>query len=205
LEGVFEGMRRTLRPGGLLYACEYVGPTYQDHSIRQLQIINAAAFLLPPELRARKGLPFIINKRCFRFVSKLYALANRQERPEWSRWKKMAALTLRKLLKRNPKDFDFGIVYVSPKDELLRLDPSEGVRSSEIIPLAKNYLPGVEVRPWGGGILQYALDENFYACFDANNPLHAKSLEMLCQLERHFLDTGEMGDDYAFMIWRKPI
>lgn len=45
LESVLEGIRYTLSPDGLLYCCEYVGPSYMDHSPRQLQIINAAAFL----------------------------------------------------------------------------------------------------------------------------------------------------------------
>jgi hypothetical protein len=61
----------------------------------------------------------------------------------------------------------------------------------------------VEVRPFGGGILQHALDEAFYSRFDKGNPLHTKGLEMLCQLERHFMATGEIGIENAFIIARK--
>ena len=202
LEGAFEGIRRTLKPGGLLYACEYVGPSYQDHAARQLEIINAAAFLVPPELRARKGLPLIPNKRLFRFLSRLYSIAARAEHPDWSRKKKLAAAMLKKILRRKPDTLDFGVVHISPKDELLRLDPSEGVRSAEIIPLVKHYFPNVEVRPFGGGILQYALDENFYRNYDAKNPTHARSLEILWRLERQFMETGEISIENAFIIAR---
>jgi ubiquinone/menaquinone biosynthesis C-methylase UbiE len=203
LEGALEGIRRTLRPDGLLYACEYVGPSYQNHSSRQLQVINAAAFLVPPELRARKGSPYFMSKQVFRFVSRLHSIASRQEKPEWPRWKKMIALTLRRLLNSRQEDFDFGVVHLSPKDMLLKRDPSECVRSSEIIPVVRSYFPNAEVRPFGGGILQHALDEAFYSRFDKRNPLHTKTLEVLCQLERHFMDTGEIGIENAFIIARK--
>jgi SAM-dependent methyltransferase len=203
LEAVFEGIRSTLKPQGVLYACEYVGPSYQDHSPRQLQLINAAAFLVPPELRARKGLPFIVNRRLFRLLSKAYSVAARPESPEWSRRKKMVARVARTLLGRDRRESDFGIVHISPKDELLRIDPSEGVRSSEIVPLFLKYFPDAEIRPFGGGILQHALDEKFYECFDMSKPLHTRSLKMLCELERHFMDTGEIGIENAFIIARK--
>lgn len=200
---MFEGIRHTLRPDGILYACEYVGPSYQDHAARQLQIINAAAFLVPPELRFRKGILLFKNERIFRFISKLYAVASRNAKSEWPYWKKMIHLTLKGLLNRNHKNFDFGIVHISHKNNLLRIDPSECVRSSEIIPLIKDTFTDVEVRPFGGGILMHALDNNFYTYFDKDNPLHTKSLEMLCQLEKHFMDTGEIDIENAFIIARR--
>lgn len=203
LEAVLEGIRTTLRPGGLLYACEYVGPSYQDLPARQIQIINAAAFLVPPELRARKGLPIFMGKRLFLLLSRLYSGASQPANPAWPHWKRMLALSLKKVLSRNRKDSDIGTVFISPKDRLLREDPSEGVRSAEIISIVRRVFRYVETRPFGGGLLRYALDESFYTRFDRNNPLHAKSLEMLCRLERHFVDTGEIGIDNAFLIARK--
>jgi len=203
LEAVLDGIRTALRPGGILYACEYVGPSYQDLPARQIQIINAAAFLVPPELRARKGLPVFISKRLFRLISRLYSGANQPVNPAWPRWKIILALSLKKVLSGYRKESDIGTVFISPKDELLRTDPSEGVRSAEIIPIAKRVFQAMEVRPFGGGLLRYALDKCFYTNFDMRNPVHTKSLEMLCQLERHFEDTGEIGIDNAFIIARK--
>lgn len=202
LEGVLDGIKRTLKPEGIIYACEYVGPSYQDHPARQLQIINAAAFLLPSELRTKRLPPTFTNKRVARLVSRLYSVAGR-EKTEWPLWKKLVARTLKKFLSRNQKGLDFGLVYVSPKEELLKTDPSECVRSSEIIQIVKDYFHDVEVRPFGGGILMHVLGENFFANFDAKNSLQTKCLEMLFQLERHFMDTGEISIENAFIIARK--
>lgn len=202
LEDVLGGIQRTLKPEGILYACEYVGPSYQDHPARHLQIINASAFLIPPELRAKKLPPTFINKRVGRLVSRLYSAADR-ENPKWPLWKKLIARTLKKLLNRNQKGLDFGLVYVSPREELLKTDPSECVRSSEIIQIVRDCFHDVEVRPFGGGILMHVLGEKFFTNFDAKNLLHTKCLEMLFQLERHFVDTGEISIENAFIIARE--
>lgn len=205
LEGVIAGIRDTLKPGGILYSSEYVGPAYMNHSVRQLQIINAASFLVPYELRARRGVPLALssNPNVFRAISGLQSAAAKREDPEWPRWKKFAAKAVKALNLRNPDKLEFGIVHVSPKKWLLKSDPSECVRSAEIIPLLKSTFPDVEIRPFGGGILQHALDENYYVNFDADNPLHTKNFAMLCNLEKHFMDTGEIGMENAFIVARK--
>jgi SAM-dependent methyltransferase len=80
LESVFAGIRHTLKPGGVLYACEYVGPSY--HAPRQLELINACAFLVPPELRARRGILIPLKfKRTIRFLSRIHAAANQKPQP----------------------------------------------------------------------------------------------------------------------------
>ncbi len=70
LEAVMPGMRQALRPGGVLYCCEYVGPSHQDQSARQVELINAAKFLLPDELRELRGVPFLGGGWRWRIVSK---------------------------------------------------------------------------------------------------------------------------------------
>jgi 2-polyprenyl-3-methyl-5-hydroxy-6-metoxy-1,4-benzoquinol methylase len=202
LEQVLDGIKTSLTPNGILYACEYVGPSYQDHSVRQLEIINSAAFLLPPELRARRGLPYF-NERVFRLLEKLHAASVKEVNPKWPLHKRLVARVIKGLFGRRQNKFNFGTVFISPKKYFLRNDPSEGVRSAEIIPLIKKRFSDVEIRPFGGGILQHALDWKFYASFDKNNPLHAKSFDMLCQLEKHYMNTGEISIENAFIIARK--
>ncbi len=199
LEEVFAGIRQSLKPGGILIACEYVGPAYMDHSKRQLEIINAASFLVPPELRARTGRA-VINERLFRLLSRVQVAANQKEKAEWPKWKKLVARIGRAIFHRDESKFNFGVVYISPKSHLLRVDPSECVRSDELIPLAKKYFSNLEVRPFGGGILQHALDARFYDYFDSTNPTHVSTFEALCELERHFMSTGEIGFENAFLI-----
>ncbi|MGC2457084.1 MAG: methyltransferase domain-containing protein [Gallionellaceae bacterium] len=199
LEGVLSGIRQSLKPGGVFFACEYVGPSYMDHSTRQLELINAASYLVPPELRARTGRP-VINERLFRLLSRVQVAASKKEKPEWPKWKKFVARAGRVVFHRDAGKFNFGVVHISPKSYLLRVDPSECVRSDEIIPLAQKYFSDLEVRPFGGGILQHALDDRFYENFDKINPTHVSTLETLCQLERHFMQTGEIGSENAFLI-----
>ena len=202
LERVLDGVRQTLKPGGIFYACEYVGPSYQDHSPRQLELINACAYLVPPELRARRGLP-LMNKRMFRLLSTLCAVAERQPRVEWVWWKKLAAAVLRHTLARDRHSFGFGAVYISPQGT------SACHRSVGVYTFRRDYtadealLPSVEIRPFGGGILQHALDNNFYDRFDGNNATHARTLQLLRELEAAFVESGEIGIENAFLIATK--
>lgn len=199
LEEAFAGIRDCLKPGGILIACEYVGPSYQDHSNRQLEIINAVSFLVPSELRARKG-RVVINEKIFRLLSSAYSAVNQKEKAEWPKWKKFVARVGRIFLRENKNKFNFGVVHISPKNHLLRVDPSECVRSAELIAVAKGYFPKLEVRPFGGGILQHALDIGFYNSFDSSNSKHVSAFEAICQLEKHFMNTGEVGIENAFLI-----
>ena len=199
LEGALDGMRRTLKPGGLLYSCEYVGPSYMEHSPRQLELINALSFMMPPELRARKPLN-IKNDRLFRLVSKAWEISARDERASWASWQRSVSRLLKRMLPRQYDRFDFGVVYRSPREYLLRTDPSECVRSGELIGLVQTYFPSAEIRPFGGGILQHALDQNFYDHFDVTNQRHTALLKLLCDLERTLMEIGEIGPENAFIF-----
>ena len=202
LEAVLSGIHRAMKPGGLFYSCEYVGPSHMDHSPRQLQIINAAAFLLPPELRVRKGVATSFEP-AFRVLSWAHLAAAQGTNSAWPAWKRALALVLGKTFCRDTGRLDFGLVHVSPKRMLLRIDPSEAVRSADIIPIMKQIFPSAEIRPFGGGILQHALDVRFYDNFDPTSPAHFKTFELLCEMERHFEATGEIGIENAFIVATK--
>lgn len=200
LEGVLEGVRRTLKPGGLLYANEHVGASYQDYPPRQLELINAVAYLVPPELRERS--PHRRYDRLLKLLHRLYNIPEPAGQPAWSSAKKALASALRRLFAPGSLDLypGFGVLHRAQKDHLLRTDPSEGVRSAEIIPLIEQYFTDVEVRSYGGGLLAYALDRAFYHGFDADNPAHAATLALLCAVERHAVATGQIGIEHAIII-----
>lgn len=206
LESVCPGLRRALRPGGVLLATEYVGPAYQDHSPRQLELINSAAFLVPPELRARQAvnLPFR-ESLPVQTLARLYGAASRPERPEWSPLKKGLAKACRVLLRGQAERLRFAPLHVSPKRMLLKTDPSECVRSDEVIPSLEAAFGEVKVFPMGGGILQHALDERFYTGFDPSSPLHGAVLELLHGMERKLMDLGEIGIENAFIVAVKTV
>jgi ubiquinone/menaquinone biosynthesis C-methylase UbiE len=203
LEDAIKGIYSALKPGGILYCCEYVGPSYQDHSPRQMQIINAVANLVPGDLRSRKGIPFKKFNLYARIFSKLQTIAEINSK-NLTAWKKLIVYLLRKLLIDLNSGFDFGVVHFSPKDQLLKTDPSECIRSDEIIPILKKYFQKIDIKPMGGGILMHALDYRFYENFDKDNPSHLKCLDMLFHLERHFMQSGEISIENAFIYAIKP-
>jgi SAM-dependent methyltransferase len=198
LEEILAGVRKTLKPGGLFSSCEYVGPSYQDHSPRQLELINSAAFLIPPELRLRTGVAWHHHPSIFRTISRLYVAALREDRPQWSRWKQVVARATRAVVSRPA--FDFGVVHISPKSLHLKTDPSECIRSADVLPIVRQTFPTVEIRPMGGGLLEFALDAQFYQRFDASNERHRRDFQFLCDMERHYMATGEIGSDFALII-----
>ena len=203
LEGVLAGIKTALRAGGILYANEHVGASYQDYPLRQLELINAAAYLVPPELRGRQGKVCSNINRFFKLINQFYDVPDPGQFPHWSFSKRLLARLLRKLFAVRPEFFHFGVVHESRKERLLKTDPSEGVRSEEIIPLVQEFFGEVEVHPYGGGLLAYALDARFYASFDEDRAAHAKTLDMLCAFERHCMGIGEIGPEHAILVAEK--
>lgn len=50
-----------------------------------------------------------------------------------------------------------------------------------------------EIRPMGGGLLEFALDMRFYEQYDRSNDRHRRDFELICDVERHYMATGEIG------------
>jgi len=199
IEEVVAGMHRALRPGGVMYASEHVGAQHQDYPPRQFELINAAAFIVPPELRSRRpaaALPFKPSSPLLRYLNRIVVEAHAGG--DSSGW--LAALARR--VTRNPAR-RFGVVHASRREALLRTDPSEGVSSHRIVPTMRAAFPNIDVRSYGGGILAYALDPAFFANYREDVPLHRQTLEMLCRLETWLEDSGQIGMEHAFLVGTK--
>jgi SAM-dependent methyltransferase len=210
LEGVLSGINYTLKTNGILYANECVGASYQDYPDRQLELINAVAYLVPPELRDRIGIPFRHSHRHFASLYRLlYKLRNNMytdiNYASWPRKKRIVVSFLGKLLNsgNNKCNFNFGVIHDSQKHIFLRTDPSEGVRSGEIVPLMHNYFNNVEVHSYGGALLKYALDKKFYENYNCNNLQHKRLLNLLCELEESYIQTKQVNIEYAILIGNK--
>ena len=54
--------------------------------------------------------------------------------------------------------------------------------------------------PLGGGLLEFSLDARFYERFDEGNECHRRDFALVCDLERHYMSTGEIGSDFAIVI-----
>lgn len=187
LERVTGRLAAALKPGGILVSNEYVGPDYQQLSVRQQEVINAVKHLLPPELRSPLTGP--LDAPGPTLAARAKDLLGRA----------VNAYKLR-------DDLVYEKVWAMRSVEWFKkTDPSECVRSSAIVPSLKGSFDEVEVRHFNGSILFYALDAAFYENFDPANPAHARLLDLIFSLEDHFVASGEFQHDNAHIICRKAL
>jgi SAM-dependent methyltransferase len=200
LEAVAETIAGGLREGGLLVADEYVGPNRFAYSDRQMALINEALALLPE--RYRRSVSFARTGRVGPGAERgpmAWALLA---------WMKLRSGTLLAALRRR-----LGMARLRKKGEALvrtevrRIaaselaldDPSEAVRSADILPVLGEYLDLVEVRPYGGSILMPLLDD-IAGNFEGDDPEAGELLRRLFAFEDEAIASGEIGSDYAFIV-----
>ena len=82
--------------------------------------------------------------------------------------------------------------------ELARRDPSEAVRSSEILPAVRRRLKVLEEIPYGGSILNPLLHE-IIVNFEDGNDADEAILRQLCAAEKVLIRTGAIPSDYMIV------
>jgi hypothetical protein len=87
-------------------------------------------------------------------------------------------------------------------EEMNRIDPSEAVRSAEILPLMSQVFDLVEVKGCGGSLLHMLL-EDIAGNFSTDDPAAMAHLESLFKLEDDLIQTGALQHDFAVIIARK--
>lgn len=149
LESVFRNCRKALRPGGLLFLDEYVGPSRFQLPSENVGLINRLLAALPERYR--------------RNVFTNGGITNTYEN--------------------------------SPIEWFEKNDPSEAVRSAEIISTLQQYFDIIDYRPYGGAILHMLLSGmagNYEPDSDADVALLRsfaileESLEHAAVLSSHF-------------------
>jgi 2-polyprenyl-3-methyl-5-hydroxy-6-metoxy-1,4-benzoquinol methylase len=87
--------------------------------------------------------------------------------------------------------------------DMVRIDPSEAVRSSEILDICKLHFDIVELRPWRGALLHFLLTDivgNF-----VGNPVREGYVELLSEVEDILTESGMLQNDFAVVLARvKP-
>lgn len=86
-------------------------------------------------------------------------------------------------------------------EKMIALDPSEAVRSSELISTLREYFEIVERRDYGGTILHTLLSH--IAVNFSNDRLDEEFLEIIFRLEDALLETGDLKSDFAVLIAKK--
>jgi SAM-dependent methyltransferase len=198
LEHVFAELARWMPPGAPFMMYEYIGPNQCQPTARQLEAINACIRLLPEKYRLRvsaqrrlraagaeEGLQFLHRKR-----DEIAADARRG--------------STKGPISKDPAFANFFWQHYTPMtaEEWNAVDPSESVRSQDIIPVLKKYFAEVDVRFQGGSIVQFTLYDiaaNFYG--DSEEVRHL--LEMLIHIEEVLTKYDpDVPQNYAVIVAR---
>jgi SAM-dependent methyltransferase len=83
-------------------------------------------------------------------------------------------------------------------------DPSEAIRSAEIVPLLKDYFETLEFRGYGGSLLHLVM-EGIAGNFTPGDPLATEWLARLSAMEDQMIREGRLAHDFAVIIARKPV
>jgi SAM-dependent methyltransferase len=86
--------------------------------------------------------------------------------------------------------------------EMNAIDPSEAVRSAEIVGLLPKYFNVLETRGVGGSFLHLLLD-HIAGNFDENDPKDLAQLQSLFNLEDQLIAAGTLQHDFAVIIAAK--
>jgi len=85
--------------------------------------------------------------------------------------------------------------------EMEKVDPSEAIRSDEIVDVLSEYFELIEVKELGGTILQILLD-GIAGNFDYNRSQDMRFLKIFFEIEDVMMDIGEISSDFVFIIAR---
>lgn len=213
VEHIVRQIHRALRPGGLFLSGEYVGPDHMQPTPRQHELINAVIHLLPRHLRSSARLPGSAASSRWRFLAGAALMQFRRGRggdpppPSTTRMDSVrrvvhtAGAISSRVWSRDA--FHFGRVWRYDRRYFKKIDPSEGVRASAIIPTIRASFAEVEVAWMHGTLLAHALDGTFYDNFDPASAADQALLRSLVEYERQAIARGEIGSDHAVILARK--
>lgn len=206
LEHICQQIKQALKPGGLFILNEYVGPNRFQFPVRQKEVANLCFQLLPSKyhlkvqeliaLEARhtslyKGTRWFIT----RLIDKirdgdLIDVINRR----FQAYRSKAA----------GKDIEkTRVVFPSIRDVIAE-DPSEAIRSAEIVEVLKQDFEIIEKKDWGGNLLQFLL-AGIAGNFSEEDLSSQLLLKMLINIEDTLLRCGEFRSDFTFIVARPLI
>lgn len=87
-------------------------------------------------------------------------------------------------------------------DEVYRVDPSESIRSDEILGLIEERFEIVYRADFGGTLLQFVLSD-IAGNFDPADPKDVALIDLVCLYEKTLIDKGVLPSDFVYLVARR--
>lgn len=152
LENLFEQVAGALKPGGLFFADDYIGPSRMQYADEHIVLMNRLLLCLPEHKRRNRLADGAVKSRIDRV----------------------------------------------PIETFLRIDPSEGVRAADIIPVMSRYFE-VEIIPTGMSLM-YEVLLGIIHNFDAENPDDNAILDMVFLMEQLAMEAKLIEPCFASIV-----
>jgi SAM-dependent methyltransferase len=207
LEHVFTQVAAALKPGGWFFLDEYIGPNRFQFPRKQRVLVDLAFQLIPQRYRTlRPATRASADAAARHSAIPLHALHPRLLFPKIRGGKLLDAVKYRlSLLRANSGGASAQPVLEKPRfptaADVAAGDPSEAVRSEEIVARLKEHFEIVEMKGTGLSILQFLLAD-IAGNFRAENAETTELLGMLISIESALIASGELAHDFAFIAAR---
>jgi SAM-dependent methyltransferase len=130
--------------------------------------------------------------------------------PSQFQWTADQLATANEELRRLPEELRRHVVTGVVRDTIVRPtiaemnagDPSEAIRSNEIVRLLPHYFDVLEIKGYGGSVLHLLL-EGICGNFDEDNPSSMERLRSLFEFEDRAIASGKLPHDFANIVARK--
>ena len=197
LEGLFLNLKSALKKGGRLLMYDYVGPSRFQWSQKQIERCNYWLNQLPERFKRKQGYPkhYYFAKSVFDRIPFSYSASVDKLLKKWTPQNfyaqfvrlKTAQVQMKKVIPPHP-------------DQFLVTDPSEAVRSSEILPVLKQHFEIETIIPQGGTLAQPIFGRTV-ANFIGDQEGQEWAGKILAD-ERLAIQQGELPSDFIAVIAR---
>ena len=199
LEAICERVASSLKPGGVLVLNDYIGPRRFQFAQRQVDVINSCLGLLPERYRrivpaVGNGSPAGCGVRA-PWVERVWNRARQGElfKAAWDRLMRRRTGIDEALLRR-----EFRPPTVR---QVLDVDPTEAIRSDDIVAVVRQHFEIVERQDYGGCVLQFLLQDILQNFPDGDAEAEA-CLRMVITIEDTLVSLGELTSDFAVIVAR---
>ncbi len=194
LERLLESLVSTLAPGGRLVVYDYVGPSRFQWTDEQVQVCNAWLRRLPARYRRKRGYPwhYVLAKRAFDalpFVGSDGAERWLERRAPASAFAQYRRLKAARLM--------LDEIVRPPREQFVVTDPSEAVRSGEILDLLPRYFDIRRIVPMGGTLVQPLFTRTAANFWDDEG---REWVERILAHERELVSSGSLPSDIV-ALW----